>query len=111
MEGTTLTCLETYSDAKKRTLIQPEEPSAMATSAHQPSQAPSTVALPVTELTPESFAPYGQVIDRQADGVPFGPHDAQLDLRHGIPRYVPFLSRLESFILLLCNSFRLSVLC
>lgn len=92
--------------------IQREEPSAMAGLHSNPTStfpsAVRTVTLPVTELTPESFALYGQVIDTQADGVRFGPHDAQLDLSHGIPRYVPFLSRLESFILLLCNSFRLS---
>jgi len=52
-----------------------------------------TVALRVTDLTPESFAPYGQVIDTQRDGVPFGPHDAQLDLSRGIPRF--YLMRLR----------------
>jgi len=54
-----------------------------------------TVALRVTDLTPESFAPYGQVIDTQRDGVPFGPHDAQLDLSRGIPRS-PNLTVLDS---------------
>lgn len=52
-----------------------------------------TIALRVSDLTPDSFAPYGQVIDPQPDGVPFGPHDAQLDLSRGIPRF--YLMRLR----------------
>lgn len=45
------------------------------------------VTLPLNELTPEAFAPFGQVIAPTADGKPFGPDDAQLDLGRGIPRF------------------------
>lgn len=38
-------------------------------------------------ITPENFAPFGQVIFPSADGVPFGPHEAQLKLDAGIPRF------------------------
>ena len=41
----------------------------------------------VNGLTPESFAPFGQVIAPAGDGAPFGPADAQLDLRRGTPRF------------------------
>lgn len=44
------------------------------------------VALRAVEATPESFAPFGQVIAATPDGDEFGPHDAQLDLTRGIPR-------------------------
>jgi ureidoglycolate hydrolase len=37
-------------------------------------------------VTPESFAPFGQVIFPRADGAAFGPQDAQLVLDRGIPR-------------------------
>lgn len=37
--------------------------------------------------TPQAFAPFGQVIFPQADGTPFGPQDAQLQLDGGIPRF------------------------
>lgn len=37
--------------------------------------------------TPESFAPFGQVILPAEDGVAFGPGDAQLDLAQGTPRF------------------------
>lgn len=52
------------------------------------------ILLPVTDLTPDSFAPYGQVVDVQTDGVSFGPHDAQLDLSRGVPRF--YLMRLQN---------------
>jgi uncharacterized protein with WD repeat len=45
------------------------------------------VKLRAVEATPESFAPFGQVITGSPDGDEFGPHDAQLDLSRGIPRY------------------------
>ncbi len=42
--------------------------------------------LTVEPITPEAFAPYGQVIFPRADGAPFGLADAQLVLNQGIPR-------------------------
>ncbi|KAF2953144.1 hypothetical protein DAI22_01g389200 [Oryza sativa Japonica Group] len=51
------------------------------------------VALRAVEATPESFAPFGQVIAATPDGDEFGPHDAQLDLTRGIPRF--YIMRLE----------------
>jgi hypothetical protein len=47
---------------------------------------PREVKLKAIEATPESFAPFGQVIASSPDGDEFGPHDAQLDLSRGIPR-------------------------
>jgi len=38
-------------------------------------------------ITPENFAPFGQVIFPAADGQPFGAEDAQLQLDQGIPRF------------------------
>ncbi len=38
-------------------------------------------------ITPESFAPFGQVIFPSADGGVFGPDNAQLQLDRGIPRF------------------------
>ncbi|CAM0882967.1 unnamed protein product [Alopecurus aequalis] len=52
------------------------------------------VTLRAVEATPESFAPFGQVIAASPDGDQFGPHDAQLDLSRGIPRF--YIMRLES---------------
>lgn len=52
--------------------------------------------LPVNRLTPESFAPYGTVIEPKEDGTPFGPEDAQLELTRGTPRlYIMRLPRRE----------------
>uniref|UniRef100_A0A453FV79 Uncharacterized protein n=1 Tax=Aegilops tauschii subsp. strangulata TaxID=200361 RepID=A0A453FV79_AEGTS len=48
---------------------------------------PRVVTLRPVEATPESFAPFGQVIAASPDGDQFGPHDAQLDLSRGIPRF------------------------
>ncbi|KAJ3669136.1 hypothetical protein LUZ60_011086 [Juncus effusus] len=45
------------------------------------------VKLKAVEVTPEGFAPFGQVISCSADGDEYGPHDAQLDLSRGIPRF------------------------
>jgi ureidoglycolate lyase len=45
------------------------------------------VDLTVQPLTPEAFAPFGQVIAPEPDGGVFGPHDAQLDINRGIPRF------------------------
>jgi ureidoglycolate lyase len=38
-------------------------------------------------LTPQTFAPFGQVIAPIEDGVMFGPNDAQLELSRGTPRF------------------------
>lgn len=38
-------------------------------------------------ITPEAFAPFGQVIFASEDGVSYGPNDAQLKLDEGIPRF------------------------
>ncbi|KAK9741497.1 hypothetical protein RND81_03G110400 [Saponaria officinalis] len=39
------------------------------------------------EANEESFKEYGQVIQASSDGDHFGPHDAQLHLSRGIPRF------------------------
>ncbi|XP_076915519.1 uncharacterized protein LOC143574899 [Bidens hawaiensis] len=49
----------------------------------------SVVKLKPIEATPETFKDYGQVVQASADGDDFGPHDAQLDLSQGTPRFVP----------------------
>jgi ureidoglycolate lyase len=49
-------------------------------------QADKIVDLPILELTPEAFAPFGSVIAPMKDGIPFGAQDAQLDLAGGTPR-------------------------
>ncbi|XP_047054873.1 uncharacterized protein LOC124661055 [Lolium rigidum] len=54
----------------------------------------TVLTLRAVEATPESFAPFGQVIAASPDGDQFGPHDAQLDLTRGIPRF--YIMRLES---------------
>jgi hypothetical protein len=55
------------------------------------------VILRAVEATPESFAPFGQVIVASPDDDHFGPHDAQFDLSRGIPRSVYHnLSRFQS---------------
>jgi ureidoglycolate hydrolase len=46
------------------------------------------------QLTPEAFAPYGQIIAATEDGTPFGADDAQLDLCHGTPRF--YIMRLDA---------------
>lgn len=43
------------------------------------------VTLRAVEATPESFAPFGQVVAAYG-GKRFGPNDAQLDLSRGVPR-------------------------
>jgi ureidoglycolate lyase len=43
--------------------------------------------LRIERLTPEGFAPFGTVLAAQADGQPFGPADAVLDLSRGTPRF------------------------
>lgn len=54
------------------------------------------VILKAIEATPVTFKDYGQVIEASPDGEEFGPHDAQLDLTQGTPRFhlsinLPFL--------------------
>ncbi|KAK7846491.1 hypothetical protein CFP56_007884 [Quercus suber] len=46
------------------------------------------VEVKAMEATAERFEEYGQVIEASPDGDEFGPQDAQLDLSHGIPRYI-----------------------
>ena len=54
----------------------------------------TTRTLQVNRLTPESFAPYGTVIEPKEDGTPFGAEDAQLELTRGTPRlYIMRLPR------------------
>ena len=48
---------------------------------------PRRITLTAEELTPESFAPFGQVVSAEEDGVGFNPADAQLDLSQGTPRF------------------------
>jgi len=48
---------------------------------------PSLIDIAVEPLTEEAFAPYGQVLKPEEDGLPYGPQDAQLDLSRGIPRF------------------------
>jgi ureidoglycolate lyase len=47
----------------------------------------ATRDLPVSDLTPGRFAPYGTVIAPTEDGTPFGPQDAALHLDGGTPRF------------------------
>ena len=44
-------------------------------------------SLPATPITPENFAPFGQMITASEDGTPYGADDAQLSLNRGIPRF------------------------
>lgn len=59
----------------------------------QPREETKVVKLRAVEATPESFASFGQVIAASPDGDEFGPHDAQLDLSRGVPRF--YIMRLE----------------
>ncbi|CAK8573227.1 unnamed protein product [Lathyrus sativus] len=47
------------------------------------------------EATPSTFQDYGQVIEPTPESQRFGPHDAQLDLTHGIPRF--YIMHLENY--------------
>jgi ureidoglycolate hydrolase len=51
------------------------------------SQTIAHVSLKAEPITPEAFAPFGQVIFPAEDGAPYGPEDAQLKLDEGIPRF------------------------
>lgn len=48
---------------------------------------PIDLPLAIEPLTIDAFAPFGTVIPPTEDGVAFGPHDAQLDLTGGTPRF------------------------
>jgi ureidoglycolate hydrolase len=51
-------------------------------------------SLSAQEITPEVFRPFGQVIVPMHDGLEYGPHDAQLDLNQGTPRF--YIMRLQT---------------
>ncbi|MDB9526932.1 ureidoglycolate lyase [Oscillatoria sp. CS-180] len=51
-------------------------------------------SLKAEPITPEAFAPFGQVIFASEDGALYGPEDAQLKLDEGIPRF--YIMRLKS---------------
>lgn len=55
--------------------------------AQMSSAAMREILLPVLELTPESFAPFGQLIAASRDGKVYDEEDAQLELGRGIPRF------------------------
>ncbi|CAD5189449.1 unnamed protein product [Musa acuminata subsp. malaccensis] len=55
-------------------------------SALKPSS-PKIVKLKPIEVTPARFADFGQVISASSDGEEYGPHDAQLELHRGVPRF------------------------
>jgi ureidoglycolate hydrolase len=56
---------------------------------------PTTLkSLKAEPITPETFAPFGQVIFPSQDGAAYGPDDAQLKLDEGIPRF--YIMRLEA---------------
>ncbi|KAK7379799.1 hypothetical protein VNO78_34319 [Psophocarpus tetragonolobus] len=57
-------------------------------------EAMKVVNLKAIEATPSTFKDYGQVILPSPDAQQFGPHDAQLDLSHGTPRF--YIMRLEN---------------
>src|ERR1700749_1701230 len=48
---------------------------------------PNMRDLPVEDLTPREFAPFGTVIPPMADGTAFGPQDAALYFGAGTPRF------------------------
>ncbi|RDX86441.1 hypothetical protein CR513_32228 [Mucuna pruriens] len=52
------------------------------------------LTLKAMEATPSTFQDYGQVVEASPDGQEFGPHDAQLDLTQGTPRF--YILRLEN---------------
>src|ERR1700761_8359205 len=55
---------------------------------HQEKQyMPNVRDLPVEDLTPGNFAPFGTVIPPMADGTAFGPQDAALYFGAGTPRF------------------------
>lgn len=67
----------------------------------------TVVTVKPIEATPSTFQDYGQVIEASPDGEGFGPHDAQLDLTKGIPRFsfnLQFLSIYQCFSFFLSNT-------
>ncbi|CAO2195158.1 unnamed protein product [Urochloa humidicola] len=80
--------LKTRVAAVRASAAQPEQME------RKPGEEPARVVkLRAVEATPESFAPFGQVIAASPDGEEFGPHDAQLDLSRGVPRF--YIMRLQ----------------
>ena len=55
--------------------------------AHSSAATLRQIILPVLELTPDAFAPFGQVIAASTDGKVYDDEDAQLDLARGTPRF------------------------
>ncbi|KAK4252982.1 hypothetical protein QN277_010826 [Acacia crassicarpa] len=66
----------------------------MDASGESKSKTPTVVKLTPIDATPSTFKDYGQVIEASPDGDEFGPHDAQLDLSRGIPRF--YIMHLEN---------------
>ena len=62
-------------------------PSARVRAASESSATLESVVITAEPITPEAFAPFGQVISAEEDGAEFGPDDAQLDLSQGTPRF------------------------
>jgi ureidoglycolate hydrolase len=62
-------------------------PSARVRAASESSDTLESVVITAEPITPEAFAPFGQVISAEEDGAEFGPDDAQLDLSQGTPRF------------------------
>jgi ureidoglycolate lyase len=61
--------------------------------ARDPSGPLRAIDLPLRHLTAAAFAPFGTLAEASEDGTPFGPGDAQLDLRRGTPRF--YVMRLQ----------------
>jgi len=57
------------------------------------------VTIKAIEATPANFKDYGQVVEPSPDSRGFGPHDAQLDLTQGIPRFSIFTNLQKTKIL------------
>jgi ureidoglycolate hydrolase len=59
----------------------------MTSAADAPANSYSLQVLAVEPLTEAAFSPFGTIIAPMDDGIEFGPHDAQLDLSQGTPRF------------------------
>uniref|UniRef100_A0ACD5VK31 Uncharacterized protein n=1 Tax=Avena sativa TaxID=4498 RepID=A0ACD5VK31_AVESA len=81
-------------NSKSGRAVRAEAASSASQTMEAKREEPRVLKLRAVEATPESFAPFGQVIAASPDGDQFGPHDAQLDLSRGIPRF--YIMRLES---------------
>ena len=62
--------------------------SSLAAAAEPNKTTTTVIKLKPVDLTPELFAPYGQVVGPTDDGAAFGADDAQLELDQGTPRCV-----------------------